>query len=61
MATPDWLRAGATLRDWDEERWVIHEVGPTWVTVGHSDRGRHRLLRGDLVEWVAEGEWTAIE
>lgn len=56
--TPDWLRAGRTLRDPEGERWTVREVGPLEVELGHPDRGAHRLRRRDLVAWVEDGDWT---
>jgi len=60
MDTPDWLREGAVLRDRDDERWEILSIGPARITVAHPDRGRHDLLREDLVAWVASGEWEPV-
>jgi hypothetical protein len=61
VTTPDWLREGAVVWDWDDERWEILALGPQRVTVGHPDRGRHELLREDLVAWVESGEWETTE
>jgi len=61
VTTPDWLRGGAVLRDRDGERWVVESVGTKWVAVGHAERGEHRLLRSDLVEWVEAGDWTTVD
>lgn len=60
MATPEWLGEGAAVWDPDDERWVVHEVGPKWVVVQNPDRGRHKLLQQDLVEWVEDGEWKVL-
>lgn len=58
MGTPDWLDVGASVRDPDDERWTIREVGPAWVAVQHPERGVHRLLKDDLVAWVEDGDWN---
>jgi hypothetical protein len=60
MTTPDWLGVGTVLVDGDDDRWMINDVGPKWVTVENPDRGRHRVLRDDLVAWVREGDWTTV-
>ena len=60
-STPDWLRVGATVWDQDGERWTIRSIGATKVAVAHPDRGEHRLLRSDLVEWVEDGDWESME
>ena len=61
MSTPDWLRAGAVVWDEEGERWEVRDVGVRWIEVRHARRGGHELLREDLIEWVAEGEWGIPE
>lgn len=56
-ATPGWLREGASLSGPEGERWVIRRIGPSFVWIGHPERGEHKLRRADLLEWVESGDW----
>lgn len=61
MSSPDWLHEGGTLRDPEDEQWRILSIGVRWVELGHPDRGKHRLLREDLIAWVEEGRWRTLQ
>lgn len=61
MSAPDWLSEAGSVWDQEGERWVIRSVGADWVELGHPDRGRHRIQRSDLVEWVENGDWSRSE
>lgn len=58
MSSPNWLSEAASVWDSDGDRWVIRSIGAEWVEIGNTDRGVHRILRSDLVDWVEDGEWS---